>query len=89
MYRGRVPIPHTQALDSDTAEAITLTDLIVSAALQNDPDSADSIWVGDADNQYLELEPGKSLVLTMEDLTRVYVKTAAQGSATLNVLAIA
>lgn len=86
MYRGRVPKVHQQTVTSTTA-VIGLTGGIVSAVLQNDPDSTQDIYLGDGTNHYVRLEAGKSITVTLEDLTRIYVKTSTS-TATLNIFAV-
>jgi len=86
MYRGRRPVMHQQTVTS-AAAVVGLTDTIVSVVLKNEAASTENIFLGDATSQYIKLEAGKSIAFTIEDCTRLYVKTAAN-TATLNVLGI-
>lgn len=86
MYRGRNVAVHQQTVTS-TAAVVGLTGKTVTVVLQNDPDSAADMAVGNATNQYFILEPGKSLSLTIEECTKLYVKSAG-ANITLNVLAL-
>jgi len=86
MYRGRTPKMSQQTVTSTKAVVTSVGD-IVSVVLQNDPSSAQNILLGDVTNQYIKLEAGKSIALTVEDVSRFYVKTAA-ATATLNIMGI-
>lgn len=54
--------------------------------VQNDPDSAVNLFVGNATLQPLKLLPGAWITLNVVNLARVYHKTAS-GSATVNYVA--
>ena len=86
MYRGRTPKMAQQTVTA-TKAVVTSVGSIVSVVLQNDPASAQNVLLGDATNQYIKLEAGKSIAFTIEDVSRLYVKTAA-ATATLNILGI-
>ena len=87
MYRGRRPLAHQQTVTT-TATVVGLSGKFISCVLQNDPDSAQDIYIGPETTPRVRLEAGKSITLTIEDLTRIYVKTSTS-TATLNVLALA
>ena len=86
MYRGRNILVHQQTATT-TPAVVGLSGDFISVIIQNDPDSTPDIKLGNATNQYLVLEPGKSITLTMEDCTRLYVKSASD-TATVNILAV-
>ena len=86
MYRGRTPKMAQQTVTT-VATVVSSVGKVVSVVLQNDPASAQNILLGDVTNQYIKLEAGKSIALTVEDVSRFYVKTAA-ATATLNIMGI-
>jgi len=59
---------------------------IMEVIVQNDPDSGEAVFVGNATGQYFQLVAGASVTVPVCDLSLVYVKSAA-GTATVNWLA--
>ena len=61
---------------------------IIEVVVQNDSDSANVVYVGNAFGQYVKLSAGTSITLPVNDLSTVYVVSPA-GAATVNWLAMA
>ncbi len=70
----------TQALSADP---LAIGEVII----QNDPDSANSVFVGNAGMWSIELEPGCSITIPVDSLGKVYINYPA--AATVNWLAVA
>lgn len=60
---------------------------ILEVIVQNDPGSAVNVYVGNAFAQYVVLIPGASIVLPINDLNNVYIRTNG-GAATVNYIAM-
>ena len=58
---------------------------IIEVIVQNDPDSAEAVYVGTAFGQHFQLEAGSSLTVPVCDLSLVYVSSAG-GTARVNYL---
>lgn len=71
---------------STTAAALAATLAVTEIMVQNDPDNTIDVFVGNATAQPLQLSPGDSLVLAVNDLAKVYVKSAS-GTPLVNYLA--
>ena len=71
-----------------TASAAALPDQdCESALLQSDPDNSEDIFIGDADGQHLQLNPGVSFSLEISNLSQLQAR-AATSAATLNILSL-
>src|SRR5438067_3476905 len=65
------------ALNGGTAKACSCV------VLQNDPDNSVDLFVGDAASQPVQVKPGGSVALPVDDASKVFVKSAS-GTATVN-----
>ena len=59
---------------------------IMEVIVQNDPDGQTAVFVGDRRSQNYQLNSGANVTVRVNDLSLVYVRTAA-GTATVNWLA--
>jgi hypothetical protein len=71
---------------SGVFQLATDTFQIFQVIIQNDPDSASSVTVGNSHKQFFEIEPGGALTVPVDSLAKVYV--AFSGAATVNWLAM-
>lgn len=86
------------AYDSMTTGTLTVNSLagvalaavptpILEVIVQNDPDSAVSVYVGPVTGQYFELIAGANITIPINDLSDVYVRTDG-AAATVNWIAM-
>jgi hypothetical protein len=72
-----------------TGVAQALTDVnCASVLLQADPDNTVNILIGDSSSQTIELSPGGSLSLQIENASLLYAIRDAAGSPVLNYLVL-
>lgn len=57
----------------------------VGVLLQSDPDNTDDILIGNVDSQSMQLTPGQSFSLTVENTSIIYAKSVS-GTPDLNYL---
>jgi len=65
------------ALNSGTSRSCS------SVLVQNDPDSTQDVFVGNDSSQSVQLVPGQAEVIPVDNVNKVFVKTAS-GTATVN-----
>lgn len=65
----------------------TETFQVFGVIVQNDPDSANDVLVGNSAKQFYQLVPGSSVTIPIDQLAKVYVSFAL-GAATVNWLAM-
>lgn len=75
-----------QKTANTTAAALAGSTVCREVLIQNDSGSSNSVKVGNDTNQYIELSPGDAISLPIDNVSKVYVKTAS-GTATVNWLA--
>lgn len=76
----------TTALSTTAVQVSTTTPQTQEVILQNDPDNAVDIFIGDSTSQPMQIAPGQSLTLHISGLDQLYAKSAS-GTPTLNWLA--
>jgi hypothetical protein len=80
MYTNRlVQTTGVHQLDAGTQQ-------VFGVIVQNDPDSANDVHVGNATAQYFELVPGASVTIPIDQLAKIYVAFTA--AATVNYIAM-
>lgn len=77
-----VIVTGTQA-STTTAAALTTTQASSEVLVQNDPDNTVDILIGDATSQVIQLAPGQSITIPINDPSEIQVKTVS-GTATTN-----
>lgn len=74
----------TQAVSTSAGRLNSGTSLACTGVLvTNDANSANNILVGDSSSQVYPLEPGDSVAIAIDNVNKVYVRTAS-GAATVN-----
>lgn len=86
--QSRTLVAGQHNLTLTTSVTLTTTGLsVVEVYIQNDPNSAKNILVGDATLQTIMLTPGSGITIAIDNLSAVYVKLASAGTAIVNWLA--
>jgi hypothetical protein len=92
--KGRLYVKDTSDTITDGTLAATTTGAALGASaackeviLQSDPDNTVDVLVGDATNQRFQIVPGQSMVITIDNVSKVYAKTAS-GTGNVNWLAL-
>ena len=70
---------------SVTAEALRATLVAWECLVQNDPDSTTDLLVGDATSATIQLSPGQSITIPVQDAATIYID-AVSGTPTANYL---
>ena len=68
-----------------TAEALRATLVAWECLVQNDPDNAVDMLVGNSTDQVIQLSPGQSMTIPIQDAATIYVKSVS-GTPTANYL---
>ncbi len=83
-HAGAQLVPGTNTL-STVAEALTTSDVVWECTIQNDPDNTIDIFVGDSASQPMEIVPGNSMTIPIQDPSTIFV-VADSGTPTINFL---
>lgn len=68
----------TNASVGTTAAQVTTTDVIATSVLiQADPDNTDDIFLGNATSQSVQLQPGQSIAVQINNVNKLYAKSAS------------
>jgi hypothetical protein len=88
MLPGNKMAAGTKAGQDTTGAAITSTKTPCNGVLvQNDPDNSVDILVGDSAAQTIQLTPGSSIWIAIDDASKVFTKTVSS-TATINFLSL-
>ena len=68
-----------------TAETLRSTLVAWECLVQNDPDNAVDMLVGNSTDQVIQLSPGQSMTIPIQDAATIYVKSVS-GTPTANYL---
>ena len=77
-------VPGTNDLTT-SAEALAATDEVNECLIQNDPDNTTDILIGNVSLQVIQLAPGDSIVIPIQDPNTIHLK-AVSGTPTANYL---
>lgn len=68
-----------------SAEVLAATDEVNECLIQNDPDNTVDILIGDSSSQVIQLQPGQSIVIPIQDPNTIWLKSVS-GTPTANFL---
>ncbi len=84
---GDNPVAGQNNSVTTTAAALATNQPCMAVWVQADPANSQNVLVGDSSNQYCALAAGKSVVIPVSNVNKVYVKSSS-GTQTVNFLAI-
>ncbi len=70
---------------STVAETLRATLVVWECTIQNDPDNTIDIFIGDSSSQPIQVLPGESMTIPIQDAATIFV-VAASGTPTINFL---
>lgn len=82
------PTAGTKSLTGTTAAALHADLACKSVIVQNDPDNAVDVLVGDSSTQAFQLRPGDALTLPVSNVNLVYAKNLLSTTQSVNWIAV-
>jgi hypothetical protein len=84
---GGIPVSGTLTGIGATAVALAVSQFCISIGLQADPDNLNDVFIGDADNQNMQLSAGASISIEVADPSTLFVR-APTGTQVVNFLMV-